>query len=442
MKILLIFADMLRPGLLHTWNPDHKPSLTDEQIKKWGGTVYTRCYTPAPDTPRSHGCLWSGKYPKENGCDTRIKYPQWYLKKPEENFLRILKNHGYQFNFIMGESSREIGELPEDYTGCAYYSCGRPYREAFNEIVIAKDSLTYVSFKDYHYMVDDYSSRPVAGVKGNEIIGRALMMTDHALDIRQFDLVMMYSDHGWKMADESIVPMCSQLGGWRTQIFMYVRLKGDNVLKTNSKLCSIMDIGATVLELAGLEMPYSQEGISLLSDQEHKYLLIEDHKTFRVTIDQTIEIWGIRLKDNLICVNCSGEWESDIPVSDEEKDYWHQKLCKKGSFYKENIEASRILKLYAGIKSVKIYFDGTPRKSHPAFRIRIKKAVRKILTKLTNSTGLLYSKGDYESFNFKFGNREPDGITGIRTSKVYDKDQHERNDFIKADEHACTGRHL
>lgn len=74
MKILFVFTDMLRPNLLKSYNSKIKnKGPLDDFIESFGGTLFKNCYTPAPDTPRSLGCLHSGLYPNKNGCDTRIR---------------------------------------------------------------------------------------------------------------------------------------------------------------------------------------------------------------------------------------------------------------------------------------------------------------------------------------------------------------------------------
>ena len=69
MKILFLFCDMLRANKLKIINTDIKRFTSlDKWLLKFGGTIYKKCYTPAPDTPRSLACLYSGRYPIRNGC--------------------------------------------------------------------------------------------------------------------------------------------------------------------------------------------------------------------------------------------------------------------------------------------------------------------------------------------------------------------------------------
>ncbi|UJF33216.1 hypothetical protein [Paenibacillus hexagrammi] len=60
MKILSVFIDMLRPNLMNVHNHEVPEHELDRFFRQLGGTLYTNCYTPAPDTARSMACFWSG----------------------------------------------------------------------------------------------------------------------------------------------------------------------------------------------------------------------------------------------------------------------------------------------------------------------------------------------------------------------------------------------
>ena len=87
MKILILFVDMLRPNRFGIYNEQIKENLIDDFVKNLGGDLYQNCFSPAPDTPRSMACFYSGQTPINNKCDTRVKWPGKFLKKEEPNIF-------------------------------------------------------------------------------------------------------------------------------------------------------------------------------------------------------------------------------------------------------------------------------------------------------------------------------------------------------------------
>jgi arylsulfatase A-like enzyme len=113
MKFLLIFIDALRPDMLKVYDNSMPETALDEIFKNLGGTIFTKCYTPAPDTTRSTACLWSSKYPMANGCNTRMKWAKYCMNSPEYSLFYLLRQQGYSFNvFTGGRDNIESAALP------------------------------------------------------------------------------------------------------------------------------------------------------------------------------------------------------------------------------------------------------------------------------------------------------------------------------------------
>ena len=71
---------MIRVDHLSLYNDNMEKTSLDLFFENLGGTILTNCYTPAPDTPRSIACLQSGLLPYLNGCDSRVKWPRYFMK--------------------------------------------------------------------------------------------------------------------------------------------------------------------------------------------------------------------------------------------------------------------------------------------------------------------------------------------------------------------------
>lgn len=378
MKILFVFIDMFRPNMLRMVDESRKKQGIESFFVSHGGHFYTRCYTPAPDTPRSSGCLWSGKYPNENGCNTRIKYPLYYLNEPKDTFLRQLKDNGFELNFVMNKTNAELGELPEEFEEENYYY-GIELEKTLPKVEIHDQSFTYISIQDYHHMVSDWNSRPQAIEQANRISLYALETIDKYLNMEQFDLTVVYSDHGW-MVNNEMKCLIDQMGDNRTQILLYIKKKNEKQLVLDDRLCSILDLGISVLDYCGISTSSSEaDKKSLFSNNYVRdKILIEDHKSFRVEIGQAIELWGVRTDDYLFCVDAYGREEYSANISEQEKEECRQYILLYGSSYEENRKCASILKKYNNLSEVHIYQNGEKRRSHPGIMQVIKGVIRKL----------------------------------------------------------------
>jgi len=122
MKVLLVFIDMMRTDLLSVYNQNVKDKTSfDLLLEKIGGCIYTNCYTPAPDTPRSLACLQTGLHPYFNGCNTRIKWPKYYVKEevrkagylPNEEVWNVDATYENQ-NLAKIELNKEVENQPTE----------------------------------------------------------------------------------------------------------------------------------------------------------------------------------------------------------------------------------------------------------------------------------------------------------------------------------------
>lgn len=377
MKILVLFIDMLRPNLLHTWNSKMPDTSLDKWIRKMGGTIYQRAYTPGPDTPRSQACTWSSRYPRFNGCNTRIKYPMYNLYEPENNFLRVFLNAGYQLNIYISNSTRLLGELPEDFKDSCNYSQGLLMRDYLNSLQITNDSLTYLFFDDFHYAVDDFFARNQSLVFGIHQIIKCFETIEKVIGFDEFDYILIHSDHGFKKENENMNTPFLQLGESRSGIFLMTKEKEECTLIIDKQIRSVMDIGITLCEKASLKIPYVTDGISLLSEKGHDYIIVNDHKTFDVGINQTVEYWGIHTKKGFAAVDCDKNWEADYSITEQQKRHYEEILTEKGDFFQENTLAAKIRHYYDDyFVSPSTYFDGEKRIKHYSRRDLIRKCIR------------------------------------------------------------------
>lgn len=381
MKIGMIFIDLLRINLMNVYDANNSENKIDQQIKKWGGTLYTSCYTPAPDTPRSMACLWSGQYPIKNGCDNRMKYPFYFLDNNNPNFLELFMNQGYIVNSYIPETTEKVGILPNCITNQEKYFVSRNLTEFLNTLKIEDNSITLFNFDDFHWAVSDCYAQKKFVHLGYEKMGEALELIEEKIGIDAFDVMVVFSDHGFKYREEfASNEYFKQLNEDRTKVFMFVHEKGDKKIKYNHKLCSIMDVYPTLCNYAHITYDGSKiSGIDLRDEKEYEYILIEDHKTFSALLTQTIEYWGVRTKKGLACINCEENWKADYTLTEEEKRFFVDLLEKGASCFRDNIRIQRAKEYYVeGLENNPLYWDMSPRQIRKPFRLLIQELKAKI----------------------------------------------------------------
>ena len=347
MKILILFVDMLRPNLLNVCNESVKESELSNHIKKWGGTLYTNCYTPSPDTPRSQAAFFSSLYPIKNGCDTRTKYPKYFLKKPYDNIFDTFLNGKYKIHIFMNKHDLELGELPRNFSNEIDIDTNYNLDEYLKEIKIEKDSINYIAVDDYHFAVDDCRWFSYAKKYGDRLINDVLNKIDKYVGVDSFDLVVFYSDHGWKMTGEKNEDIIDRLSKDRTNIFLLIRKKGERDIHIDNQICNVMDIAPTICSLSNVKMNYSIDGINLMNNSdENRFIVISDHKDFSVKINSTIEYWGFVNKNGMVCNDCFDNWRSTYNVDEKSIKLIDKYFSQLGDFYQQNRKEGEIKKLY------------------------------------------------------------------------------------------------
>jgi hypothetical protein len=342
MKILCIFIDMMGAEYMKLCNDRARQNEVDHFLSKRAGTVYRHCYTPAPDTPRSSACMWSGKYPKENLCNNRLKYPGQFLNRNISNFWEKLDEKGYQINIFIRKQQERIELIPV-YGKEAIYNDS--VQEFMTKASISENSFNFMYFPDLHTYLDDYHYTQTGLHKGTKYVAKLLDDIYSYYDAEKlFDAILIFSDHGFRMT--SLKDHEHRIDCDRVQTFMYLYQKGENSLIFDDKIRSNLDVMPTICELIGCEVPEC-DGISLLDKNGHDYVLIEDHHDYSPSLGQTIEHWAVVTKDaRLHWLECNGKWTDDRSLEGFNQDYFENLITDKMCDYAHNKYLYRILYMY------------------------------------------------------------------------------------------------
>ena len=341
MKILIIFCDMLRANRLQIVNNNiSKATLLDKWIGKFGGCTYTNCYTPAPDTPRGLACLYTGLYPKLNGCTLRTDWPRYYQKDQNGTIFQLLKECKYNIYTNFSKYELETGALTDKDLKCV--SNYNSFLDLYNSDSIKdnnSNSLTFLTINDYHQCVVDYSALKIADKKGHSQLLNAFNMFFKKYNKDIFDYIFIFSDHGCILSDDnfSCQKKYNLLNDNRSKIFLHMRKKGEINSYVDSSLRSIMDIYPTIAEIANKSIPNNINGVSLFQPNPHDFIVIEDSCDFKPRLGIYNDIWRYK------------EIDYSYYLSIEDGSELKYENCNSDYNLKKNINTQKVLKRISNI---------------------------------------------------------------------------------------------
>ncbi|WP_279118676.1 sulfatase-like hydrolase/transferase [Fusobacterium varium] len=298
MKILFIFCDMLRGNTILK----EDDIFFKNYLKKWlendfFGTIFTNSYTGTPDTARGLGMIFSGIYPKKNGCSYKINYPKYYLKKNKFTLYKLLKEKKFNIKFYIDEKTDKLGNFPrglEIDEKKIISNQDEIIEDLKIELDKNKNFFSFININDYHTTVDDYGANKFSDFLAKKRITNFFKFFFKNIDKDIFDYIFIFSDHGNKY--DRLFKKENRLlflNDDRTNITMIMRKKNDNILKKDNSLRTLVDIVPTISEI--LELKTNKlDGISLLNTNKEiinsRRIIIEDYDDFYSIYN--FKIWG------------------------------------------------------------------------------------------------------------------------------------------------------
>ena len=259
-------------------------------LEKVGGNIYTKCYTPSPDTTRSLAAIFSGKPPALNGCNTKTRFAKYFLDPNQRSIFSLLIEKGFSINLFHEPNELNQGLFPE----CVYHHA--KIHPTYNlpsflkSTTIKNNSATFIGISDFHQVFNDYGYNERGARKATIETSKTLEFLFSNIDINEFDHAFIFSDHGFRLSGELVDPLV-YLGPSRTQTLMLYRQKGQDKLVKNSKFCSVMSILPTLNNIFDQdEITYDY---SLLQSKMRDYIIIEDHFNYQPRVRHNIELWGV-----------------------------------------------------------------------------------------------------------------------------------------------------
>lgn len=360
---------MVRIDHLNVYNKDVQSTPLDKILEDLGGTIYSRCYSPAPDTPRSLACMQTGLMPYLNGCNTRIKWPRYFIKEGIDTIWDIAANKGYTINLCARQHYIDTGMFR--FKKHSHINVFNTFDKFVSSASFEDNSLSFIGTPDIHLAVDDMGGTEKALRDGFRKV--SLMFNRYLTEdfIEKFDFTFVFSDHGLQMESERRHQRSKLdlLDDGRNRLLMFMHHKGDTGIKKDDRLASMVDLFATIIQL--LQVDKNNQGFSFLEKPMRKITHIEDHTDFLVSPEVMIKQW--RVITDLYDVRTDVYHTVGCP-NEKVKDMVELYLHEYSPCYADYVKQIKIWDLYSKLKSqdLESYFVGEKRIS------RIEKLLRKI----------------------------------------------------------------
>lgn len=205
MKILLYFADMVRADLLNEGSDKDSFDL-NRVLNSLGGIRFKNAHTPSPDTPRSLGVFFTGKFPKNNGCVSRSDWPGHSIEESQIDLFTAFLQSGFEVLTCVYPIEVSTGRFfPRRVKKSLQY-----FRNLGDLSIRSKniggDQLIFIQDNDYHFEVDDRFGHYSAHKAGQKRVARNLEGFLNRFPSEYFDITVVFSDHGCRFSSENQSP--------------------------------------------------------------------------------------------------------------------------------------------------------------------------------------------------------------------------------------------
>ena len=334
----MLIADMLPGNRLNINNSAIPMTPVDKVLSRMGGTNFSSCFTPAPDTPRSLASLFTGQLPKNNGCDTRTKWASKFVDSQSISIFRQLQNLNYEIVAYMQEGISHLFFPSDSSENINQFSSLFQSLKEVSRLEKKENLLYFLHVMDYHFVVDDLEGAASADFQGNLRIAKCIEGVLNELGDNFFDLIIILSDHGCKLSDNS-KNMWSHLNNDRTQILMFIHKKNEIGISVNNKLTSIMDVYPYICSELGIDVNFKQlklDGKDFKVESNNRLLIVEDYYhqksklQFVADIGALPNIWGVHGETHSYFENISGQnYVEDRRVTAEDSRFKLDEFVRK-----------------------------------------------------------------------------------------------------------------
>ena len=364
MKILILFADMIRPNRFSFVNDNIKRiSPFEKSIEKLGGTFYSNCFTEGPDTPRGLATFSTGMPPNKNGCNTRVKWPRYFLDKNLKTIYDLFLEKKYKISMFSNPNERNTGMFPNHITEMDIHNHDFDLKSYLNEIKLTKNHLLFISLPDFHWSFDDNGYTTYGESKAYYDINKSFEIVFQQYNKDDFDHIFVFSDHGFKFNHEiRFQKKFMLLDEDRTNVLMIHRKKGERIIRIDNKLCGLSQVYPSVDYI----LNNRSDKEALQKSKPKNYIAVEDHINFYPKVNQNIELWSIVKNDEIYIrtLNYGYILNRENKKIKKEVNYEYDEILKYETSFKKYFEEHKKIAIYNNLilKQTKFMYGGKRKK--------------------------------------------------------------------------------
>lgn len=299
MRLVIFFADMLRSNLLFSGSGPERDEL-ERLLSNTGGTIFTNCISPAPDTPRSTGVFFTGKLPRENGMKSRSQWPGTTIDQASNTlFSDALKNNAkmsvidQSIGHIQLFFPKEIVAKSKFFSSLDEFLCSTTVRSENSTEII------FIVSMSYHGVVGVRHGHKSAHKAGTREIEAELRNTIEGLRLGKGDHLVLFSDHGCKLSNDTYGDF-DLLDRDRAQVVFFSTDFLDKSLSFDSRLLSMRDIHSSIKKFLADQLTPKAGQSSSVKDFVRKgrsIVHVEDHETYDTKIGDPVRKWAVYTKN-------------------------------------------------------------------------------------------------------------------------------------------------
>lgn len=294
MRILLYFADMVAGHMLKMDTDKASSGSLESVLKEMGGVTFVNCYSPAPDTPRSLGTIFTGLMPDVNRCNRRDKWPGHSLSDVSSSFFRTAVDSGFQVSALLTTTEIKTQRfLPADCRDdVRIYSQLEELIQAIKRDPVSHEVI-FVQDNDCHFAISDHFALKASHTIGSRRVGRNLQHFLSRIGQNHFDSIVVFSDHGFAPSRPRRRRSQLELSGpQRSKVLLHCWSKELDCPSTSTRLTTTAEIGIVIQSMVQTQSAKSAIH-ALLNRPQNKVVTVEDYSNHNTNSGSTPDVWSV-----------------------------------------------------------------------------------------------------------------------------------------------------